>query len=400
MSIVECNNQSNAIKLRNDYWNPNLQIWIIRLKYQTLPNLKVWTPMLNLMAVNNQSQSSPTMTETWTQYLRQTGAQFEDNTVIHFGQPVEEQQQALHSDIVTDLSHFGLIKVSGFDAEKFLQGQFTNDVRQVTTKHSQLSAWCSSKGRIIINFRLLRRDDAYYLLLPSESVATTLKRLQIYILRAAVKLEDVSDSLRSIGVAGANSTQILADCLGYAPPSEIDASLTAEQVTVLRIPGTQPRYVIFSETVQELWQCLAKMARPVGAAAWQLLDILTAVPQIVTKTTEKFVPQMVNYHIIGGVSFKKGCYTGQEVVARMQYLGSLKRRMYLAKIDTTTLVQPGDALYISTDKQNVGNIVNAQVHPDGGVIVLAVIKINHAETDDIHWHNQQGECLQLLDLPI
>ncbi len=339
------------------------------------------------------------MTQEWTQYLSKAGAQFENNTVIHFGQLDEERQQALQGDVITDLSHFGLIKVTGSDAKTFLQGQFTNDVRQVTAKLSQLSALCGPKGRILFSFRLFKRDDAYYLLLPRESVESMLKRLRMYVLRADAKLEEVSDSLSRIGVAGANGTQLLTDCLGFAPPVDVDASLTENQVTVLRILGTQPRYLVFGETLQNLWECVTQTAHPAGAAVWQLLDILAGVPQIVPATAEEFVPQMVNYQVIGGVSFKKGCYTGQEIVARMQYLGKLKRRLYLAKIDTATVPQPGDALYVATGEQSVGKIVNAAVHPDGGVVVLAVIQISRAEADEIHWQSQQGECLQLIDLP-
>ena len=344
-------------------------------------------------------ESKVTMLETWNQYLRQTSAQFADNAVINFGSPVEEQKQVLHNDIVADLSHFGLIKASGVDAEKFLQGQSTNDVRQVTANHSQFNAFCNHKGRIIVNFRLFRRDDAFYLFMPQESVATTLKRLKMYVLRAAVKLEDYSDNLVRIGVAGANSSQILTDCLGYAPPAEVNASFTTAQTTILQVPGIQPCYLLFSETMLELWQCLSKTIHPVGANAWQLLNILSGIPQIVPATTENFIPQMVNYNQIDGVSFKKGCYTGQEVVARMQYLGSLKRRMYLAKIATNTLPQIGEQLCINAEVQDVGKIVNAQAHSDGGVVVLAVIKMEYAETTPIYLLHQQGEPLQFMDLP-
>ena len=306
-------------------------------------------------------------------------------------------QQALHGEVMTDLSHLGLIKVSGRDAETFLQGQLTNDVRQVTEKQSQLSALCSAKGRIIVNFRLFKRDTAYYIVLPRESLDLTLKRLRMYVLRADVKLEEVSERLSRIGIAG--GTQHLTDCLGFAPPTEIDASFTNEQITVLRIPGVPPRYMVFSETLENLSACLAEKAEQISADAWQLLDILAGLPQIVPATAEAFVPQMVNYQAINGVSFKKGCYTGQEIVARTEYLGSLKRRMYLAKIETDIFSQPGDALYVSNNEQSIGKIVNAQTHPDGSVIVLAVIQISSAESDDIHWQSQQGECLQLMDLP-
>jgi len=310
-----------------------------------------------------------------------------------------ESQQAPQGDIITDLSYFGLIKVAGFDAENFLQGQFTNDVRQVTAESHQLTAWCTHKGRILVSFRLFKRDDAYYLLLPQDSVDSTIKRLQMYKLRAAVKLEEVSNSLLRIGIAGANSTQILTDCLGEAPPSDMNASLTVNTITVLHIPGTLPRYMVFTETPQALWQCATKIAQKVEANAWQLLDILAGLPQIVPATAEAFIPQMVNFHAIEGVSFKKGCYTGQEVVARMRYLGSLKRRMYLALIDTDVIPQPGDLLYISDGEESVGKIVNAVAYPKGGAIALAVIQISHVNADEIYWRSQQGKALKLMDLP-
>jgi len=306
-------------------------------------------------------------------------------------------QQALHGEVITDLSHFGLIKISGSEAESFLQGQLTNDVRQVTEKQSQLSALCSAKGRLIINFRLFKRDTAYYIVLPQESLDLTLKRLRMYVLRADVKLEEASERLSRIGIAG--GTQHLTDCLGFAPPTEIDGSITSDQITVLRISGESKRYIVFSETLENLSACLAKKAEQVDANAWELLDILAGLPQIVPATAEAFVPQMVNYQAINGVSFKKGCYTGQEIVARTQYLGTLKRRMYLAKIETARLPQPSDTLYVSNNEQSIGKIVNAQRHPDGSVIVLAVIQISSAESDDIHWQSQEGECLQLMDLP-
>jgi folate-binding protein YgfZ len=229
-------------------------------------------------------------------------------------------------NMITKLESFGLIKVSGNDAENFLQGQFTNDVCQVTVEQDQLSAWCSSKGRIIVNFRLFKRDDAYYIILPDDSIAFMLKRLQMYVLRADVKLEDV--------------------------------------------------YLVIVEDDIDSYE--------VDTGKWELLNILAGLPQIVAATAEAFVPQMVNFNAIGGVSFKKGCYTGQEVVARMHYLGAVKRRMFLVKLDTAKLPQPGDEL------NGIGKIVNAQTHPDGGVVVLAVLKIKEAEND---------KSLQFMELP-
>ncbi|MCK5663279.1 MAG: folate-binding protein YgfZ [Thiotrichaceae bacterium] len=313
------------------------------------------------------------MQKQWREYLLDIGAYFDNNRVSHFGRHKAERKQALEGDIITDLSHFGVIKVSGKDAENFLQGQFTNDVRNVTDKQSQLSAWCSHKGRILVNFHLFQRKGAYYILLPQSSLTAILKRLKMYVLRSAVTLEDVSASLFRFGIIGSKA------CFDD---------------TVLEIPGNQSRYIVLTENPQDLWQCVTKTARPVGADAWELLDILDGLPQIFGATSEKFVPQMVNFQAIGAISFKKGCYTGQEIIARMQYLGSLKRRMYLAKIETNTLPQAGDEVYVNDE--SVGKIVNAQIHPDGGCVVLAVIIISQ-ESENILW--QDKKSLQLMDLP-
>jgi folate-binding protein YgfZ len=339
------------------------------------------------------------MIEPWQTYLQQHGAQFEDHVVGHFGSPELERQAALQSNICADLSYFGVIKVSGSDAAKFLQGQLTNDVWQVNADQSQLTAWCNPKGRVIANLWLFKRQEAYYLCLPQANVAMMLKRLQMYVLRAAVQLTDVSQQLIRLGIAGEQSTALIADNLKCIPPTTVNASLTLDATTMIRIQGSLPRYLLFTETPQALWQSLAQAARPVGTAIWQWLDIMAGLPQIIPATSEEFIPQMINYALIGGVSFKKGCYTGQEIVARTQHLGTLKRRMYLARIDTTSLPQPGDALYVNNEPQSVGKIVNAQWHPHGGVVVLAVIQITHVEQDEIYWPTPNGDQLQWLDLP-
>jgi len=342
------------------------------------------------------------MTKHWTQYLQQAGAQFEAHTVLHFGEPLQEQQQALHGDIITDLSFLGMIEVTGVDTEKFLQGQFINDIRLVNNQRSQLSAWCSPKGRVLMNFRLFKREESYYLLLPRSSVNAMLQNLRKYVLRADVKMADISSTIPRFGIAGAHSTKIIADCLGRLPPVEVDVCITSDEITVLSIRGSQPRYIVLdkeSTTLKDWWQCAATRARPVGTAAWQLLDILAGVPQISPTTADKFVPQMLNLVALGSVNFKKGCYVGQEVVARTQYLGTLKRRMYLIKIEMATIPQPGDVLYSGIDDQQVGEIINAQIHPEGGIIALAVIQISYAQKSDVYWHDSQGESVQILDLP-
>ncbi len=334
-------------------------------------------------------------------------------TVNHFtvsdsGQPDPNQTNILQSNLLVDLSHLGIIKVSGKDAEKFLQGQFTNDVRQVTATQSQLSAWCSPKGRILVNFRVFKRDgnqegqgNTFYLLMPQLNVETTLKRLQLYILRSQVKLENVSKILPRLGIAGEQSTKLLAACLGLSRPLELNGSVTLEGLTVLRLPGTPERYVVLSEDQQRLqgvWDCLAHRARSVETWVWEVLDILAGVPHILPVLADLFVPQMVNYPTLGGVSFTKGCYPGQEVVARMQYLGTPKRQMYLVKIYSATVPQPGEHLYVSGEELSIGQIVNAQRYPEEtpSVIALAVLSISHVEKgEEIYVERRPEDRLQI-----
>jgi hypothetical protein len=337
------------------------------------------------------------MTEQWFQYLKQSGAQLNGQTVIHFENA--EQSQTLPENSIADLSYLGLLKISGQDAEQFLQGQFTNDIRQVNAEHSQLSAWCTPKGRMLVNFRVFKREAAYYLLLPQECIASIVKRLSMYLLRAKVEIETVSDNFVRLGLAGTESSQYLSTHLKQALPTTVNASLTHDNVTVLCVQESSPRYLIITDekTAQTLWQQVTATVNPVSSTIWQLFDILAGLPQIVLATAELFVPQMVNLQVLGGISFKKGCYTGQEIVARMQYLATLKQRMYLVQIDTPIPPQAGEMIYSSEDEQAAGNIVNAQKHPDGRMLALAVLPIDLAEAGKVQL--QQGTPLKLLALP-
>ncbi len=337
------------------------------------------------------------MTEQWFQYLKQAGAQINGQTVISFEDTASPK--TLPEDSITDVSYLGLLKISGQDAEAFLQGQFTNDVRQVTPEQSQLSAWCNQKGRILVNFRLFKRDQkVFYVLLPQECIASTVKRLQMYVLRSKVKIEEVSNSLVRLGCVGAASYQYIHDYLHQSLPQTVNASLTHDNVTVLCVQASPIRYLVVAneEMAKPLWQQVTKTVHPAGATVWQLFDILAGVPQIVLATAELFVPQMVNLQALGGVSFKKGCYTGQEIVARMQYLATLKQRMYLVQMDMTTLPQAGEAIY-GLDGEVIGNIVNAQKHPDGRVLALAVMPVDLTQSGEVQL--QQGIRLKIVDLP-
>ncbi|WP_295444099.1 folate-binding protein [uncultured Thiodictyon sp.] len=285
-----------------------------------------------------------------------------------------------------DLSHLGLIAVQGADADGFLQGQLSNDIRILSATRCQLSAHCSPKGRMLDLFLALRLPDGIGLQLPRERVAPAIKRLGLYVLRSKVTLLEHSDGPVRIGLAGTGAAREL-ERLGLPVPEQNFAAVTADAVTVLRLPGTPPRFELIAECARQidLWDALAPVSAWGDADAWALLDIRAGIPSVYTATSDAFVPQMANLQLLNGVSFTKGCYTGQEVVARMQYLGTLKRRMYWAEVETDIPPQPGDALEsaASTSEQGAGRVVDARRSGDGRYELLAVAEIAAAETGEV-----------------
>lgn len=299
---------------------------------------------------------------------------------------------------ICDLSHFGLLRISGTDSRPFLQGQLTNDVNQVTPELAQLSSYCSPKGRMLGSFWIFQRGDDLFLQLPEAVKPTILKRLQMFVLRSDVRLEDVSDRLARFGLCGDCASGLLP----FAPADE-KATQSRDDITVIRMPGAMPRFEVIGppERLAPLWSDGRRSAQQVNLDFWALADIRAGVPQVFEETVEAFVPQMANLQLIGGVSFTKGCYTGQEVVARMQYLGKLKRRMYRAHVDTSDRPAPGTELFSQSSEsgQGAGRIVDAAPAPGGGYEVLAVIQISSAEANDLHLGEADGPPLELLDLP-
>jgi len=342
------------------------------------------------------------MKKAWLEALQQAGAQFEGNRVLHFGDAAAERSAVLDSDVVAPLSDLGYVSASGEESEKFLQGQFSNDVRQVTDSHAQLSSYCSPKGRILALFRLLKRDDSYLIQLPEAVLPAFQKRLSMFILMSKVKLVESSEALATIGLSGPNAEALLQE-IGAEVPAEIDAVASSGTTTVVRLPGSKPRFHIIAEvaTISGVWQKLAAKAHPVGAPAWDLLEIEAGIPNVYPETVEAFVPQMVNLQLVNGVSFTKGCYPGQEIVARMQYLGKLKRRLFRAHIESDSVPAPGTELFSPTSEsgQGAGKVVLAQQAAQGGVDLLAVVQLGCAEEDNVHISDAAGAQLKFRPLP-
>lgn len=342
------------------------------------------------------------MNADWKRHLADAGAiRDEDGRVLHFGDAAAELR---HADdlVLADLSHLAVVAVRGEDSLDFLQGQFTNDVRRVDATHSQLAAWCNPKGRMLAALRIFRRAGELHLLLEGSLLEPTLKRLRMYVLRSKVSLEDASEALPGFGLSGPGADSHLAELLGSAPAAP-DGALEHEALTVLRLPGPHPRFSIHGPvaTLAPLWSRLREAgARPVGTQVWALQDIRAGQPSIHPATQEAFVPQMVNLEVIDGVNFKKGCYTGQEVVARMHYLGKPKRRMFRARAQTGEVPPPGTEIHAVGEDQSAGKVVDAQAAPEAGVELLAVLQLSAVEGGtELRLGGPDGPRLELLELP-
>jgi folate-binding protein YgfZ len=294
----------------------------------------------------------------------------------------------------------GLIRFSGTDAQSFLHNQLTCDVAALEPGRSTYGAYCTPKGRVLATFLLWQMEDGYYMQLPGSLREAIQKQLTKFILRAKVKADDVSAEWTYLGVTGSDATDFGQRAASHAPERVHQVSSTGDSMTI-HLPGE--RYLIAGSPdkapPRELFESLHG-AQMVGPEHWQWLDIRNGIPVITPATQEEFVPQMLNLDLVGGVSFEKGCYPGQEIVARMHFRGTLKQRMVLANIDTSDSPQPGDKLY-SADfgEQACGTIVNAARAPEGGQDVLASVQIAAGEKGTVQWKAPGGPVLERLPLP-
>ena len=337
----------------------------------------------------------------WQAFLENAGATILDGHVAHFGNPSLETQIATTGEVIADLSQRALIAVRGADAEKYLQGQLTNDIQTITESRSHLSAHCSPKGRALACFRVFRLKDAIYLALPESLLEPGLERLRKFVLMSKVTLE-VESNLAQIGYSGAKGIRHLRDIISPIP-EEVNGVTHPDEVTVIRVPGPHPRFELIGTVavLKILWTKLDVHAAPVGSGPWTLLDILAGVPDLRPETADAFIPQMINLDLLDGISFSKGCYTGQEIVARTHYLGKLKRRMYLLRCSVTEPPPPATAIYSTAHRhdESVGGVVVAQAAPEGGTALLAVLQSEATAHGELRLGRVDGPPCTLQPLP-
>jgi len=338
------------------------------------------------------------MTPAWRDFLDSRGARFDGAQVTDFGDLVGELTAAANGLVLADLSDWGLIGLSGDEAQTFLHSQITNDLRDLNETSAVFAGYCSAKGRLLANFIVLRCGDDILLLLPAELREAVQKRLSMFILRSKVKARDASAEWVRLGLAGPGAAGLLTETLGLEAPTTPMAVAQDERAIVLALGPDRYDVLVAPEAAATLWQVLANNARPVGAAAWNGLLVRAGIPVIVTATQDQFVPQMANMEVLHGVSFNKGCYPGQEIVARTQYLGKLKRRMFLARVEATAT--PGQEVFSPVlGAQGAGMIANAAPAAGGGTDILVVLRLDAYENGAVHLGAPDGPALAFRPLP-
>lgn len=306
-------------------------------------------------------------------------------------------QQPPNATVVSSLdSELGLLAITGLDSAKFLQGQLTCNLQEITLQQSRLGAHCTHKGRMVASFRLLQSAENNYLFaLPNEVLTTLQKSLAKYIVFSKAKLSSATNDFALRGISGTNAAALINNIFGAAPET-LHAQHNSEQGIVICVNAQEPRFlcIVPQQHIPAVDSALST-AQQTDSHYWNWLDIRDGLGAVHAETIEEFIPQMLNLQLLDGVSFTKGCYTGQEIVARMQYRGILKKAMYrIAGNGAAPL--PNTAIFHAENTQAVGHIVSAENIAAGQWEALAVINhdaIEHA----LQLNNTQA--ISVLSLP-
>lgn len=314
----------------------------------------------------------------WHQFLAQQGGRFDRGIIVSFGETAGDYAALGATTTLTDIGDQGLLSLSGAQSAKFLQGQVTCDVNTLTEGTSIPGAICNLKGRVTTNFRLITtvpttgETNQILMLMHRELVPPTIATLSKYAVFSKTVLSDCSGDYRQFGVAGPLSATALATLFTQMPQAN-NQTVGGELATLIRIDAERFIVLVPQANAAAVWGKLAANTTPVGFPFWQLLNVRAGFAHICPETSGEFVPQMLNYQALGAVSFKKGCYTGQEIVARMQYLGKLKRRLYRLSVDAVDVCHPGAVITGVDGTQEVGQVVLAAAADATTQEILAVL---------------------------
>jgi folate-binding protein YgfZ len=324
------------------------------------------------------------MNPNWKNFLLDQNAVFENDTNLVFPVSEPDVQKQIYP-----LVHLGVITISGADAATFLQGQITCNVNDLSDIKCSIGAICNPKGRAITTFLLVKKDDTFLMILPQELLSSVQKRLQMYVLRSKVTLTDSSDELCLLGLSD--------DLLMSGETAEPLFATTRQDNVVVKL-NNRSLIIVEVDNAQSFWlEQLNLGFQPESSAKWRYLNILSGIPWLTAATSEEFIPQMLNLDKLGGISFTKGCYTGQEIVARTHYLGKAKRELFVAECNA--LVAPDSNTIIIDDsadtEQNIGKVLSAQNFKNS-CKMLVVIQVSDINTYSLRLQNDEQNKVTLL----
>lgn len=303
------------------------------------------------------------------------------------------------SDLIAPLTHYGFIATRGLDSAAFLQGQTTCNISEIANDRSLQGAFCTPKGRVISSFRVgLIDGDTYLMRMRRDLMETTLRTLAKYIVFSKAEQYDAGSTFLPIGVRGSRAARNIRTVFGALPDGP-DGALQHRAGFLNQLDNDGLTFEIWlkNDHIETLWPILSQGLQLQGSRTWELLTIRLGLAEVCAATSDQFIPQMLNFQATGAISFTKGCYTGQEVIARMQYKGTAKRRLYRVRIGGSPVL-PSAPLFKANSEQSIGNVVNAVTLDDGNTEALAVITVGDTETNAVIG-DESGHSVEILSLP-
>lgn len=347
------------------------------------------------------------MLQYWHDFLINQGGIFSSEESLHFGTPQEALSALGKQDGMTGLTQLGLLKIDGQDAKQFLQGQITLNLNDINPKQSGLGAHCDIKGRMQSLFRVFQTDQpsAYYLCMPYDMLLSTLQGFKKYALFSRVSIETVNN-LAAIGLYGPSIDKRVNQLIPQSHQLQNDYECLTHTVnddsyTLCRLPGEYPRFEIWAspQALINLWLKLKDSCTLVPSQAWELLDIQSGIPAVYTKTIGSILPHHANLSILKGISYSKGCYLGQEIIARMQYKGKIKKHLYRAYVQSAKEIPaPGDLVY-GDALSEPGIVLRCAQNKDSAFEMLIVIDDQFKNFENVCLYSADGPKVHRLDLP-
>ncbi|KUJ71523.1 folate-binding protein YgfZ [Thiomicrospira sp. WB1] len=343
----------------------------------------------------------------WHAFLESQGATLnEQGVVTSWGQPDLERIMVKHGPVRASLAHKGLIRIQGDEAFNFLQGQLTNDLSNVTDTQAQLSGYCDPKGQLLGLFTVFKIDQAWYLHCDPDVTDTVVQRLNLYKLRAQVEIENVSDQLVQIGYAGEFADLNIQRLLDtkIKETYEVQPLEGLDDSYGIKVPGPYHRYLFVAppQQAETIWQGLTGNGEATNDADWQLLDVVSGLPRLTQATAGQFIAQFLNLDKLDAINFRKGCFPGQEVIARLHFRGKVTKRMVRLHLkDNQAELAPGDTFKLLDQKEKPYKftLINAAEDIEDGKVCLAITTLKPLETAQAPLTTEAGQAATIEPLP-